>query len=113
MATRRSGLRHPDLAARPCPNLLDRLAGPRVPGLHRLEEVQNVLRARGSPQSQEPMVGVRKRPPTADGDEAGVAIFGEDHGVGVPWRGVLGWRSARCGSGARRELDDVNGISLS
>ncbi len=52
-------------------------AGPRV---HRLEEVQNVLRARGSPQSQEPMVGVRKRPPTADGDEAGVAIFGEDHG---------------------------------
>ena len=39
MATSRSGLRHPDLAARPCPNLLDRLAGPRVPGLHRLEEV--------------------------------------------------------------------------
>jgi hypothetical protein len=30
------------------------------------------------------MVGVRKRPPTADGDEAGVAIFGEDHGVGAP-----------------------------
>jgi hypothetical protein len=44
-----------------------------------------VPRVRGSPQSQEPMVGVRKRPPTADGDEAGVAIFGEDHGVGVPW----------------------------
>jgi DNA-binding CsgD family transcriptional regulator len=83
MATRRSGLRHPDLAARPCPNLLDRLAGPRVRGLHRLEEVQNVLRARSSPQSQEPMVGVRKRPPTADGDEAGVALFGEDHGVNI------------------------------
>ena len=27
------------------------------------------------------MVRVRKRPPTADGGEAGVAIFGEDHGV--------------------------------
>jgi hypothetical protein len=93
MATRRSGLRHPDLAARPCPNLLDRLAGPRVRGLHRLEEVQNVLCARGSPQSQEPMVGVRKRPPTADGDEAGVAIFGEDDGVGVPWRGWLAFCS--------------------
>jgi hypothetical protein len=63
MATRGSGLRHPDLAARPCPNLLDRLAGARVRGLNRLEHVQNVLRARGSPQSQEPMVGVRKRPP--------------------------------------------------
>jgi len=80
VATRRAGLRHPDLAARPGPDLLDRETGPRVRGLHRLEEMQNVLRARGSPQSQEPMVGVRKRPPTADGDEAGVAIFGEDHG---------------------------------
>ena len=29
MATRRPELRHPDLAPRPCPNLLDRLAGPR------------------------------------------------------------------------------------
>jgi hypothetical protein len=51
---------------------------------YRLEEVQDVLRARGSPQSQEPMVGAPKRSPTADGDEAGVAIFGEDHGVGAP-----------------------------
>jgi DNA-binding CsgD family transcriptional regulator len=63
--------------------LLDRLAGPRVRGLHRLEKVQNVLRARGSPESQEPMVGVGKRPPAADGDEAGVAIFREDHFKGV------------------------------
>src|SRR5574341_2088120 len=78
-ASRRAGLRHRDLAARPCPSLLDRLAGPRIRGLHRLEEVQNVLCAYGRPQSQEPMVGVRERPPAADGDEAGVAIFGEDH----------------------------------
>lgn len=63
MATRRTGLRHPDLAARPCPDLLDRLAGPRIRGLHRLEEVQNMFCARGRPQSQEPMVGVRERPP--------------------------------------------------
>ena len=47
-----------------------------------------MLRARGRPQSQEPMVGVRKRPPTADGDEAGVAIFGEDHGVTIFVHGV-------------------------
>src|SRR5207237_1480906 len=84
MAARRPGLRHPDFAACPCPNLLDRLAGPRVRGLHRLEVVQNVLRARGSPESQEPMVGVGKRPATADGDEAGVAIFREDHFVFLP-----------------------------
>src|SRR6185503_21229610 len=84
MASRRAGLRHLDLAARPCPSLLDRLAGPRVRGLHRLEEVQNVLCARGRPQSQEPMVGVRERPPAADGDEAGVAVFGEDHGCTRP-----------------------------
>ena len=64
--------------------MLDRLAGPRVRGLHRLEEVQNVLCAHGRPQSQEPMVGVRERPAAADGDEAGVAVFGEDHGCTRP-----------------------------
>ena len=85
MASRIAGLRHLDLAARPCPSLLDRLAGPRVRGLHRLEEVQNVLCARGRPQSQEPMVGVRERPPAADGDEAGVAVFGEDQGCTNGW----------------------------
>ena len=63
MATRRAGLRHRDLAARPGPSLLDRLAGPRVRGLHQLEEVQNALCARGRPQSQEPMVGVSECPP--------------------------------------------------
>jgi hypothetical protein len=46
--------------------------------------VQNVLCARGSPQSQEPMVGVRERPPAADGDEAGVAVFWQDHGATAP-----------------------------
>ena len=30
------------------------------------------------------MVGVRERPPAADGDEAGVAVFGEDHGCTRP-----------------------------
>jgi hypothetical protein len=80
MATRRTGLRHPDVAARPRPYLLDRLAGPRIRRLHRLEEVQNVLCARGRPQSEEPMVGVRERPTATDGDEAGVAGLGEDHG---------------------------------
>ena len=83
--------------------------GAGVRGLHRLEEVQNVLRARGSPQRKEPMVGVRKRPPTADGDEAGVAILGEDHGVGVPTWPSLVRVPPRWNSDARRELDNVNG----
>jgi hypothetical protein len=84
MASRIAGLRHLDLAARPCPGMLNRLAGPRVRGLHRLEQVQNMLCARGCLQSQEPVVGVRERPPAADGDEAGVAVFGEDHGCTRP-----------------------------
>jgi hypothetical protein len=86
MSTRRAGLRHPDLASRPCPNPVDRQTGPRVRGLHRLEEVQNVFCTCGSPQSQEPMVGVRERPPAADGDEAGVAVSRQDHGSTIPER---------------------------
>ena len=83
MASRRTGLRHLDLAARPGPDLLERVAGPGIRGLLGLEEVQNVLCARCRPQSQEPMVGVRERPSTADRDEARVALFGEDHGSDV------------------------------
>jgi hypothetical protein len=83
MAARRAGLGHPDLALRPCPNLFDRLPGPRVRRLHRLVEVQNVLCARGRPQREEPMVGVRECPPAADGDEPGVANLGQDHGSTV------------------------------
>jgi hypothetical protein len=79
MAARRAGLGHRDLASRPCPDLLDRLARPRVRRLHRLEEVQNVLRARGRPQSEEPMVRVGERSPAADGDEPGIAVLGKDH----------------------------------
>jgi hypothetical protein len=81
MAGRITGLSHLDLAARPCPGQRDCLAGPRVGGLHRLEERQNVLGAGGRPQSQDAMVGVRQRAPAAEGDEAGVADFGEDHGL--------------------------------
>ena len=84
MACRIAGLRHLDLAPRPCPSLLNCLAGPRVRGLRRLEVVQNVLCTRSRPQSQELMIGVRERSPAADGDEAGVAIFGDDHSCTRP-----------------------------
>ena len=110
MATGRPGLRHPDLTACPCAELLDRLARSRVGGLHRLEQVQNVLRARTRPQRQEPVVKVPKGPTAADGDEAGVAIFGKDHGIGVPWRaGLVG---VRCGSAAAHDRGDERDQSV-
>ena len=83
MAGRSTGPRHLDLAARPRPDLLDRVAGPRIRGLLRLEEVKDVLCARRRPQAQEPVVGVRERPPAADRDETRVALLGEDHGSDV------------------------------
>ena len=58
MAGRIPGLRHLDIAARPCPRQLDRPAGPRIRRLSRLEEVQNVLRAVGRPYREEAMVVV-------------------------------------------------------
>jgi len=67
MAAGRSRLGHGDLASRPRPNLLDRLARPQVRRLHGLEELQHVLRARGRPQSKEPMIGAGQRSPAAEG----------------------------------------------
>ena len=50
-----------------------------IRGLHRLEERKNVCCAVGRPQRQEPMVSICEHPPAADGDEAGVALFRQDH----------------------------------
>ena len=54
-----------------------------------------MLCALGSPQSQEPVVGVRERPPAADGDEARVTVLWQDHGSRLHlarWnRSVQGW----------------------
>jgi hypothetical protein len=46
MAARRAGQGHRNLAPHPGAGMLDRLARPRVPGLSRIEEVKDVLRAR-------------------------------------------------------------------
>ena len=56
MATRRAGLRHRDLAAHPCPSLLNCVTRPRVRRLRRLEQVQDVLRTRGRPRGEKVMV---------------------------------------------------------
>jgi hypothetical protein len=42
--------------------------------------MQNVFRTCCGPQDEQLMVGVCKRPSSADGDEARVAVFREDHG---------------------------------
>jgi hypothetical protein len=79
MAGGSSGLGHPDLAARPRPSLLNGVSWPRIGGSLRLEEMQNVLRAQCRPQGKKLMVWIREHPTAADGDEARVALFGEDH----------------------------------
>jgi hypothetical protein len=83
MAAGRARLGHPDFASRPRPNVFDRLAGPGVRRLRGLEQVQDVLGARGRPASQQPMVGVGECPPAADGGETGIAVLGQDHGSTV------------------------------
>ena len=52
MATRRASLHHLDLATHPGAGMLDRLTRARVLRLSRLEQVKDVLRARGSPKSE-------------------------------------------------------------
>ena len=61
-----------------------------------------MLGARGRPQSQKPMVRVRERPPAADGDEAGVAVFGENHGyICRSCSYPMGYYRANCVMGMR------------
>ena len=84
MAAYGAGLHHHDFATRPRAGLFDGLTRSRVVRPNRLEVVQHVLGARGRPQRQEPMVGVRECSPASDGNEAGVAVFGEDHGCTRP-----------------------------
>jgi hypothetical protein len=56
MAAGCTGLGHRDLAACPCPSLLNCVTRPRVRRLLRLEEVQDVLRTRRRPRGEKVMV---------------------------------------------------------
>ena len=76
-------LHHRDLTTHPGAGLLDRLTRPRVLWLSRLEEVKDVLRARGGPQSKETVIGIGERPTTADRHEAWVPASGRIM-VGTP-----------------------------
>jgi Pyridoxal-phosphate dependent enzyme len=78
-----TGLRHRDFSTRPSPSLGKRLAWSLVRGSRRLEEVQDMFRTRCGPQGEEVMICICKRSAATDGDEAGVADFGKDHGCTV------------------------------
>ena len=52
------------------------------------------------------MVGVRERPPAADGDEAGVAVFGEDHGCTCPV--AFAQRIGSCRHGRTPPIDEYS-----
>jgi hypothetical protein len=80
VASRCSSLHHLDLATHPGAGMLDRLTRSWVTGLNRLEEVQDVLRARGGPESEELVIRILESPTTADRYEARVPDFREDHG---------------------------------
>jgi len=63
--------------------MLDRLTRSWILGPNRLEQVKDVLRARGSPQGEEMVVGIGESPTTSDRHEARVPDLREDHGR--PW----------------------------
>ena len=86
MTTRRAGRRHRDLAVRPGTNLFDRVTRPGIRGPLEFEPAQHMFSTYRRPPGQQPMVGVRECPPATDGDEPWVAIFGQNHGDGVPER---------------------------
>jgi hypothetical protein len=80
MAASRASLHHRDPAMHPSAGMLDRPTRSWVLGLSRLEEVKDVLRARGSPKSEEMVIRIGESPTTADRHEAGVPDLREDHG---------------------------------
>jgi hypothetical protein len=79
VASRCASFHHLDLAAHPRAGMLDRVTRSWVPGLSRLEEVYDVLRACGGPESEELVIRIRESPTTADRYEARVPDFREDH----------------------------------
>jgi hypothetical protein len=80
VAARRPSLGHLDLATHPGAGMLDRLTRPWVLGPSRLEKVQDVLRARCRPKSEEMVIRVSEGPTAADRHEARVPDLREDHG---------------------------------
>src|SRR4030088_647021 len=89
MASCRACLGHVDLAARPGPPELDRATRSRVLRPSRLEEVQDVFRARCRPQGEELVIRISEGPTAADRHETRVAFFREDQPSTSPARTCL------------------------
>src|SRR5439155_2858710 len=79
VAGRIASLGHLDLAAHPRANLLDRLTRSWVQRLCRLEEVEDMLRARCRPQREQLVIRIGQRPTAADRYETTVADLRENH----------------------------------
>src|SRR6202049_167249 len=86
MASCRACLGHGDLAARPGPPEFDRATRSRVRRPSRLEEVQDVFRARCRPQGEEMVIRISEGPTAADRHETRVAFFREDQPSTSPAR---------------------------
>jgi hypothetical protein len=72
-------LHHLYFAARPGAGSFDRLTRSRILRLSRLEEGQDVLRARCRPQGEELVIRIGEGPTAADRHETRVAVLREDH----------------------------------
>jgi len=96
MASCRACLGHGDLTARPGPPALDRATRSQVLRPSRLEEVQDVFRARCRPQGEEMVIRISEGPTAADRHETRVAFFREDQPV-LPraWSKPMNVRVAR------------------
>src|SRR5438445_352343 len=86
MASCRACLGHGDLAARPGPPEFDRATRSQVLRPSRLEEVQDVFRARCRPQGEEIVIRISEGPTAADRHETRVAFFREDQPSTSPAR---------------------------
>ena len=83
MASRRSSLRHRDLAARPCAGLLNGVTRTIICGLHFLKEMQDMLCAGGCPECEQMVIGIAQGTATTNSDQSGIARFRENHTTSV------------------------------
>ena len=81
MARRRASLGHGDLAARPRPPEFNRPPGSRILRPKRLEEPEDVRRARCRPQGEELVIRIGESSAAADRHETRVADLREDHAI--------------------------------
>ncbi len=83
MTTRTASIRHGALTLCPEAAKANRLARAGIIGTLVLEEMENMVRAIGCPQSQKSVIFVGERSATSDGDQPGVTDFREDQGTRV------------------------------